>query len=185
MKSRVMSDYLVCRRALGLCYQILVLSLMLAPAASAKEERPRVEDNGTIHVPAFVLSESSFLSDETRTVFRHAREARNKSASQEQNPCPPMEGADRAAMPAIRKCEADAFYKTSLYRSMRERYAVEMTPQDIGGVYAEVFTPKEGIAQKNEKRVLINVHGGGYQGGSRTLGVHTHCIRRQDQGGQH
>jgi hypothetical protein len=158
---------------------------MLAPAASAKEERPRVEDNGTIHVPAFVLPESSFLSDETRTVFRHAREARNKSASQEQNPCPPMEGADRAAMPAIRKCEADAFYKTSLYRSMRERYAVEMTPQDIGGVYAEVFTPKEGIAQKNEKRVLINVHGGGYQGGSRTLGVHTHCIRRQDQGGQH
>jgi acetyl esterase/lipase len=36
-------------------------------------------------------------------------------------------------------------------------------------VYTEVFTPAAGIAPRNAKRVLINVHGGGFDGGSRTL----------------
>jgi epsilon-lactone hydrolase len=44
-----------------------------------------------------------------------------------------------------------------------------MTAQQIGGVNTEVFVPEDGIARKNQRRVLINVHGGGFEGGSRTI----------------
>ena len=71
-------------------------------------------------------------------------------------------------MPAIRKCEAEAFYKTPEYKHLRELYRVTMTPKQIGGIYTEVFEPSSGIAPQNAKRVLINVHGGGFQGGART-----------------
>ena len=47
------------------------------------------------------------------------------------------------------------------------KYAVDIVPQMMGGVYTEIFTPSSGIANSNENRVLINVHGGGFVGGSR------------------
>jgi hypothetical protein len=41
-------------------------------------------------------------------------------------------------------------------------------PQTTGGVYTEVFAPANGRAEKNPRRVLINLHGGGFEAGSRT-----------------
>jgi len=70
-------------------------------------------------------------------------------------------------MPKIRECQAEAFYKTPLYKRIRARYKVTVTGQEIGHVYVEVFTPAEGIAQRNENRVLIDLHGGAFTGGSR------------------
>jgi acetyl esterase/lipase len=34
----------------------------------------------------------------------------------------------------------------------------------IGGVPVDVVTPKNGIAERNRNRVLINMHGGGFIG---------------------
>lgn len=68
----------------------------------------------------------------------------------------------------IRKCEADAFYKTSYYKHLRELYRVVVTPKQIGGVYTEIFEPADGIGARNVARVLINLHGGSFQRGART-----------------
>jgi acetyl esterase/lipase len=76
--------------------------------------------------------------------------------------CPSWDGAAPAQMPAIRRCEAEAFYATPDYRHLRELYAVAMTPKTIGGVYTEVFAPADGIASRNRNRILINVHGGAF-----------------------
>ncbi len=129
---------------------------------------PRVEDDGTLHVRAFDLPESSFLSEETRAALKRQREEGNGWQQAEQA-CPPVDGAAMADMPAIRKCQADFYYTTPIYKRMRDRYPVAIASKEIGGVYTEIFSPKEGIAPKNAKRVLINLHGGAFRIGSRAF----------------
>jgi acetyl esterase/lipase len=73
-------------------------------------------------------------------------------------------------MPAIRQCLAEAFYKSSLYRTMQASFAVNMTPKTIAGVYTEVFTPKAGVSAGNRDRVLIDLHAGALMWESRTFG---------------
>lgn len=80
--------------------------------------------------------------------------------------CPAQESISRADLPALRDCQAAAFYKTPFYKSVRDRYDVTVTPQDFGGVHTEVFRPVQGVSQANHKRVLVNLHGGGFQAGS-------------------
>jgi epsilon-lactone hydrolase len=127
---------------------------------------PQVDTDGTIHVPAFSLPESSLLNEETLVALKTSRE---DPPFHYQDDCPSMEGADRVQMPAIRRCEAEAFYRSSSYKRLRERYPVVITPQVTGGVYTEVFTPRDGIERKNKNRVLINLRGGHFKGGSRIM----------------
>jgi len=82
-------------------------------------------------------------------------------------PCPSDRQADAAHIGAIRKCQIEAFLKSTYYQNLNERYPTTMSAARMGGVYVEVFTPKGGISKRNESRVLINVHGGGFLGGSR------------------
>jgi epsilon-lactone hydrolase len=152
----------------SLVFYCVATATILMPSQAVTMEAPRLDENGTIHVPAFDLPESSFLSPETRAVLKQSRESQAKSYATEKS-CPSMEGAKRADMPEIRRCQADAFYQTALYKGMLDRYPVVVAVQSIGGVYTEVFTPKEGVAQSNNQRVLINVHGGGFWEGSRTF----------------
>ena len=61
------------------------------------------------------------------------------------------------------------FYALPLYQNMVRRYAVTVTIETIAGVDTEVFTPMDGVAEANKQSVLINLHGGGFVSGSRTL----------------
>ena len=128
---------------------------------------PQVDDDGTVHVPAYVLPESALLGPKTREVLGKERVHLKNQANPPQR-CPPWKGAHKAQMPTIRKCEAEAFYKTVEYKHLRELYRVTMTPKQLGGVYTEVFEPVDGIVPKNQNRVLINVHGGSFLRGART-----------------
>jgi len=140
-------------------------ALVLCSGSRATE--PQVDEDGTVHVPSYLFPESSLLGPETRTVLKQERAEEKKQASAP-NPCPSADVVDATRMPAIRKCEAEAFYKSPEYKHLRELYHVVMTPKKIGGVYTEIFEPADGIAPRNQNRVLINVHGGGFQGGART-----------------
>jgi len=125
---------------------------------------PQVEQDGTIHVPAFLLPYSSFLGEGTRTALREHRLAIDWEIATKA--CPPINGAEQLAIPAIRKCQAEAFYKTIFYKRVRDRYDVTVTPQQIGAVYTEVFAPAHGVGQHNRDRVLVNLHGGGFSDGA-------------------
>jgi acetyl esterase/lipase len=46
----------------------------------------------------------------------------------------------------------------------RELFAVEKRDVTIGGVHAYDYMPHDGIAARNRRRVLINLHGGGFMG---------------------
>ena len=140
-----------------------VVALSLRTQATESQ----VDEDATVHVPSYLLLESSLLSVEARGILKQER-ADAKSRASMQNPCPSEEGAHAANRPAIRQCEAEAYFKTPDCKHLRDLYRVVMTPAQVGGVYTEIFVPAEGIAPRNSKRVLINLHGGGFQGGTRT-----------------
>ncbi len=132
-------------------------------------------DDGTISVPAFDLPESEFLDDEARRALKKYREVYRGEYAELDKLCPSSQDADIEEMTAVRRCKAKAFYKTARYKDVENRYDVQVTNKTINGVYTEIFTPAEGIAAQNSKRVLMNVHGGAFLGGSRT-GSHLESI---------
>jgi epsilon-lactone hydrolase len=137
-----------------------------AQGAAAGPEESGADAGGAIQVSAS-LPESSFLGPETRQELGRRR-AQEKDQFNTSSQCPAPHGADAKLMPEIRRCEAAIFAKTPLYTRMRVAYRVSLTRQEISGVSTEVFVPTEGIAARNAARVLINVHGGGFQIGEGT-----------------
>src|SRR5262245_49916366 len=65
--------------------------------------------DGTMHVRAFTLPESSLLSEKTRTALKTTRERASKLDLAGGKSCPSAEGATREQVPAIRRCESEAF----------------------------------------------------------------------------
>jgi len=146
----------------------LILQLALVGIAAAAE-RPKVEENGTIHIPAFKLPESSFLSEETRSILKHSRDHYAKEIVKAvRDTCPSNQEAKISDMPEIRQCRANAYYKTGIYKRMRQYHEVTIEPKIIAGVYTEQFFPSNGIPPKNRDKVLISLHSGAYMWGSRT-----------------
>jgi acetyl esterase/lipase len=146
----------------ALCMTFLFNAVFAAGLARGAET-PSVDPDGTVHVPAFLLPESSLLGNGTRAVLKAGRENQEDAALWKA--CPSIEGAMSGEAPAIHKCEWDAFHASSFYKRLRERYAVAIASQVIGGIRTAVFTPAAGVASSNRRRVLINVHGGGFLGG--------------------
>lgn len=56
----------------------------------------------------------------------------------------------------------DAKYNSDLLTLARQRYAVELSAATVAGVQVGIITPGEGIRPRNDRRVLINLHGGGF-----------------------
>ena len=152
----------------ALTWACVVLSYAAPGRAEDVKEGPRVDADGTVHVPAFALPESSFLSAESRAELSRQRVPSLDAFTTAIAACPLVQRAQPKELAAIRQCQARAFQETAFYRSLRARYPVTVMPKLMGGVATEVFLPREGVAVGNQKRVLINLHGGSFSGGSRS-----------------
>ncbi|HWK36547.1 alpha/beta hydrolase [Sphingomonas sp.] len=129
-----------------------------------------VDRDGTVHVPAIAIPESTLLGPATREQLRRQRAPGPQPQPQvAPRSCPSMAGASNDQVSAIRECEAQAFYVSPAYHRLQALFDVSITDQTIGGVRTEVVEPRGGVAPVNRKRVLINVHGGAFAGGARTL----------------
>jgi acetyl esterase/lipase len=62
-------------------------------------------------------------------------------------------------------------FNSGLVDRMKTRYAVVIEPAIIGGIRTDVVTPARGIAAKNQRRVLINLHGGAFMWGAHSGGL--------------
>lgn len=144
-----------------------VNTLNVISSAQRSEKTPRVEADGTVHVGAFDLPESVYISEETRAALKHSRDVSVKEYREILKSCGSFDEADLPDMPAIRQCQAETFYKSAGYKRITDRYDVNIAGETIGGVYTEVFTPADGVVRSNEKRVLINLHSGGFYYGAR------------------
>jgi len=136
---------------------VLCLSVGVAYGDEQADQERRVTDDGVIHVPAFDLPFSDLATQEAKAAF--VRMARL--------PPPTFSMSADATVEQERKL-MDEHYYAPLIEAAYERYPVDMTVETIGGVYTQVFVPKDGIASENTKRLLINLHGGGFYLGART-----------------
>ena len=131
-------------------------------AAPVVGATPDVE---TKHVNGFDLPQSPYLNPESREALT---EHHALWAAAFDNPCGAVDGTT-GHMAQVRNCQAAAFYKSEIYRQIRARYPVSIRSESMGGIGVEVFTATRGVAPENEKRVLINLHGGGFLEGARTV----------------
>ncbi|MBI4164648.1 MAG: alpha/beta hydrolase [Acidobacteria bacterium] len=131
------------------------LTAAAADEVATKAQRPTVDVNGTIHIPAFSVPYSSLASEEAK---RHFLKFVHGFDS-----IPGGEGGD---INAGRRRLDDQLMRPGVER-LRSVFDVEITPEMIGGVQTDVVVPKPGIARKNAHRVLINLHGGGFMVGAR------------------
>jgi acetyl esterase/lipase len=141
----------------------IALAVVTLLSSAELMSAPQVDADGTVHVSAFALLESSPLSEEARAGLKVVRESSSglRAASKVAFAVkPPADTTDRAAMAGYREAQAEIFHKTPFYQKLCNMYPIVMAPQKIAGVYVEIFTPKDGIASHNQDRVLINLHGG-------------------------
>lgn len=134
--------------------RFLALMMLLSPVAGLPSpDRIEADDSGTMHLPAFAVPPSGYISAEAGKAFRSLLE----------NPVPiAARGADIATYRAL----MDKFFYAPRLEEARKRYPVTVEEKRIGGVRADVVLPQSGIAASNRDRVLINLHGGGFRIGA-------------------
>lgn len=104
-----------------------------------------IEADGTVQVPARSVPLSSFLTPEAKAyVTEHLKQMQDPEIVKQDQGVP-------------------RFMKSMLERD-QVLFAVEKKDERIAGVHAYEYVPKGGVAQRNKKRVLINLHGGGFSG---------------------
>jgi epsilon-lactone hydrolase len=114
--------------------------------AEDKPAAPAFDSSGTVHVPAFDLPPSTLLSKE-------ALEAQKMRARMPGGVPPPA-----GDIAAVRKgLEAMLAPQVS---GMLKQYSVDVADQWIAGIPTRIVTPKD--KPFDPKRVLINLHGGGF-----------------------
>jgi acetyl esterase/lipase len=139
----------------------LALSALLGAAgANAVQAKSKisVDSKGTVHGPSYAVPWSSLASAEGKAFL----------ILTSKGTFPP--GGPNADIATIRKTVDEQIFIPQIERQ-KALYPVNIEPQTIAGVYTEVFTPKEGVPPANAKRVLINLHGGGFVMGARTEGA--------------
>ena len=124
----------------------------------------------TIDCPAFHLPDSPLISQQSREILESHR-ARIKASidqadSQSGGPDRQSESVDPTNP---REAERIRCYSSPAYQYLTDRYSVEIDTAETGGVVTETFVPTAGIEDKQKNRVLINLHGGGFVAGSRTM----------------
>ena len=116
--------------------------------------RPSVGQDGTIHVPAFNIPFSSYLSETTKKLFIENTLRAQGSHSEA--------GVD---IEATRKAFDRVVLGPWLERA-KEQYPAKIEQDILGGVGVYIITPENGIADRNREKVLINLHGGGFTFGA-------------------
>lgn len=135
------------------------LGSMSCPAQqkAAEVAQVTVAPDGTVHATSMTVPYSSLASPEARKNFLdlvHGCTAVSEEA---------RKGLD---INAARKLLDDCLMRPGVEK-LRGVFAVDITPEMIGGVQTDVVQPAGGVAEKNKRRVLINMHGGGFQVGAR------------------
>lgn len=122
---------------------IQILPVRAEPSAPAKLI---LDEDGTVHVPPMDVPPSEYLSPEAKAyLIEHL-----KGVSGQGTQAPPKNGLP-------------GFLAGYLDRSTA-LFPTHLKDTKIAGVHVYVYTPKDGVSSENEKRVLINLHGGGFGG---------------------
>ncbi len=112
-----------------------------AHSDSPAPTRPRVDEQGTLHLPAYELPQSIYTSD----VAQRTYVALNSAIAG-------IKPGDSAAIVDIMR---------QFVQAAEAAYPVTIEKKLIAGIPTNVVRPRAGVSPKNRRRVLINLHGGG------------------------
>jgi acetyl esterase/lipase len=146
-------------RLIALFAGLLASPAAILMAAAHNDSAPlRVagEDSASVHPAGTDIPFSDLASPEAR----HALIALHQA---------PPEPDARTDIEGLRRFHSEATDK--LLVKMREAYSVSITSRKTAGVNTQVVIPQAGVAQRNRRRVLINLHGGAFAFGSGNGGL--------------
>lgn len=134
---------------------VMAAAVVIAGTGSAAAQNAPQPD-GTVRLDGVSVPLSDFLSAEAREYVRHLIVDKPFGTSA------PDIKAERTRQDGI---------MLGFLKPMLQRYPVKITEETIGGVFTQVVTPAGGVRPENQKRVLLNVHGGGFSTGARTASL--------------
>jgi len=105
----------------------------------------KIDDDGTVHVPAMAVPVSSMLSREAKQYMTDHLKAMQDPAQVRQNNGIPI-------------------FMEPYLATAKASFAYKMTERKMAGVRVYDYVPGNGVSQINANRVLINLHGGGFMG---------------------
>ncbi len=145
----------ILRSSLTLAILVSFLSAEIRGQQPGRPQTPRVDPDGTIQVPSFTMPISPLASaeaDRNFLDFIHGFQAFGNGPRNEDIRETRRRLDDLLMRPVVEK--------------LRSVFLVKITPEKIGGVQTDVIEPAVGISPGNANRVLINLHGGGFQAGA-------------------
>jgi acetyl esterase/lipase len=144
------------KRSRGLVLTLLLLMVgreVTGYAAESQFTSPvRIDETGTVHVPALDVPLSSYMSEQAKQAFIKAASA-----------------ARDTDWKSLSLSQIRALAESGLQKYLdraRALYPVNVEERRIGGVPTRLVTPKDGVAPRNRDRLLINLHGGGFFSGA-------------------
>ncbi len=160
---------------------VAVVATVLHAAASADEVEEELE--GVVQIAAYDLPESAFLSEESRRAMKYFRDVYRQELFGFAKDCGDLSGfdGDLAKAREIRDCVSEKYFETNIYKDTLKKHPVDISVEDIAGVYTEIFMPKAGVSERNSDRLLISIHGGGFVAGARSFS-HTEAMQVADLG---
>ena len=115
-----------------------------------------------IQCSSFSLPISPLLSDESVEVLYQQKKRQTDSEI-----TPTVANTEQAV--TAEQEQRQQFYDGHEYQTLIKQHQVDIEERHINGVFTETFTPQDGVSAENCSRVLINLHGGSFSAGSRTL----------------
>ena len=132
-------------------FATLMATTALAQQPASDEPRATVDNEGIVHIPAMAVPLSPYMSEEARQAFKKVTKA---------DPSAKIDW-ETATFEEQRR------YVDDKYRSLIERakalYPVRISNREFAGVRTQVVEPVGGVRAHNQKRILINLHGGSYR----------------------
>lgn len=170
---RTISDTLL-PEVLVLLASLIIPSFARAQQASQPQSKVIVDPDGIVHIPAFDVPLSSYMSEQAKRAY----------VDMIFNPPPVPLKEDGIAK---ERETFDRYFFAPLLERAKVRYPVTIEEKRIAGVRTEIVTPEDGVAKQNRGRVLINLHGGGFAIGAGMGGLVFSipiCRCRENQGYQ-
>ena len=120
--------------------QMLALFAGFALAGFADAGPPNVDSEGIVHVPAFDMPFSDLASPEAQANFLRTQK----------NPLALFNLAPTTPIAEMRRLMDEQYFNPYVAKQ-RAAFRVTMQQSTIGGVPVEIYTPMQGISQRNGK----------------------------------
>ena len=115
-------------------------------AQDAAAPHPTFDKDGTVHVPAFTLPPSMYMSPEAVDMLKARAGVPSFAIPPNIDIATVRMGMEMVLSPSV--------------KAMQAKYPANVVEQTIGGVRTRIVTPKDGKIVP--ERILINLHGGGF-----------------------